>query len=177
MIDGRRAMPVFAIRRRAPAESRRSWIPYVFVFGMAVVLAANAALVWFALSSWTGLVAERPYERGIAYNRLIEAEARQTALGWRADVAFVAKPGGDGAGTIAITIVDANAEGLSGLVILASAERPLEDAAAIPLIPTYAGAGRYLADVDLPRRGQWDVRIHATRGEDTFIAVRRLIVP
>jgi nitrogen fixation protein FixH len=170
-------MPPAAINRRDPAVLRRSRIPYVFVLGMAVVLAANAALVWFALSTWTGLVAERPYERGVAYNRLIAAEAQQAALGWRAEVAFVPHSGAERAGVIAITIVDRDAKGLSGLVIEASAERPLENLSPIRLAPAYAGAGRYIADVELPRRGQWDIRIHAAQGDDSLIAVRRLIVP
>lgn len=169
--------PSTAIERSASAAPRRSWIPYVFVVGMAIVFAMNAALVWFALSTWTGLVAERPYERGVAYNRVLEAEARQAALGWRAEIAFTPRPGATNAGTIAITILDHEAKGLAGLVVEVSVERPLENLAPIRLEPVYAGAGRYVAEVELPRRGQWNVSVHAAQGGDSLIAVNRIVVP
>ena len=40
-------------------------------------------MIWIALSSWTGLATNQAYDRGLTYNRNLDAAARQAALGWR----------------------------------------------------------------------------------------------
>ena len=47
-------------------------------------------MIWFALSSWTGLAANQAYDTGLTYNRNLDAAARQAALGWRP---ALARPG------------------------------------------------------------------------------------
>ena len=64
------------------------FIPWLFAAGMTFVVAVNGVLVYFALGTWSGLVVERPYERGVQYNRVLEAVARQEALGWQFEIAL-----------------------------------------------------------------------------------------
>ena len=49
----------------------------------AVVVAVNGAMIWLAMSSWTGLAANQSYDKGLQYNRNLAAAQRQAALGWR----------------------------------------------------------------------------------------------
>jgi nitrogen fixation protein FixH len=55
---------------------RGRWIPWLFVGGFLLVCAVNGVMIWVALSSWTGLAANQPYDRGLAYNRNLAAAAR-----------------------------------------------------------------------------------------------------
>ena len=48
--------------------ARGRWIPWTYAAGMLVVIAVNAVLITAALRSFPGLVVQRPYDRGIAYN-------------------------------------------------------------------------------------------------------------
>jgi len=51
---------------------------------MLPVLAANAALVYFAIHSMPALVSTHPFEDGRTYNREIAAAIAQDRLGWAA---------------------------------------------------------------------------------------------
>jgi nitrogen fixation protein FixH len=46
------------------------------------IFAVNGALIYAALSTHTGLVANEPYRKGLAYNERILADERQARLGW-----------------------------------------------------------------------------------------------
>ena len=59
------------------------WVALSFLLFGAVVLGANGALIWYAAASWPGLVTESPYDKGLTYNRNLEAAARQADLGWQ----------------------------------------------------------------------------------------------
>lgn len=161
------------IARRA----RDRWIPLTFVGAFAVVFAVNMAMVYFALSTWTGVTVERPYERGIAYNRVLDVAARQDALGWRVDHAFTSRGAGTLAGTLALEIRDRDSRPLDGLVLTAELLRPLERLAPIELAFGEREAGRHVAALAAPLPGQWDVRIVLTRGADRLETTRRIFVP
>lgn len=148
-------------------------IPWLFVAGMTLVVAVNGVLVYFAIGSWSGLVVEKPYERGVQYNRLLEAAARQEALGWRFDIAL---ENGDGTTRIVVSAADAAGRPLGGLTLRATLERPLEREAheAIPLVEEQPG--RYAAAIERLRPGQWQTRLVAERGHDTASAANRQTV-
>ena len=63
---------------------RSTWIPWVFVGGMALVVLVNLVLVYAALSTFTGVTTGKSYDRGRSYNQVLAEAARQDALGWAA---------------------------------------------------------------------------------------------
>jgi nitrogen fixation protein FixH len=88
---------------------RGRWIPWVFVGGMGLVVAVNALLVWFALSTFTGVTVPRAYERGRGYDQVLTEAARQDALGWRGDITLEA-------GMLRLAMQDAAQQPLHGRV-------------------------------------------------------------
>jgi nitrogen fixation protein FixH len=148
------------------------WIPWLFVAGMAIVVAANGIMVYFAVSSWAGVTVAQPYQRGLAYNRVIEAAAREQALGWTAE-ASVQRDGAE----IWVELRDATARPLSDVAIDAVLLRPLASAAPIPVTLRAQGQGRYAGAVEPLQRGQWELRLAVTRGADAVHVTRRVIVP
>ncbi|MGG5809198.1 FixH family protein [Falsiroseomonas sp. CW058] len=138
-------------------DPRRSrWIPWAFVGGMLLVVAVNVMLVYFALSTFTGVTVGQSYDRGRTYNNVIAEAARQDALGWRAQVAL------DGA---VLSVAVADREGLpaqgriEGVML-----RPL-DGTTLPLDFAAAGAGRFIAAAQPPMAGQWEARL-VLHGQD-----------
>lgn len=89
------------------------WIPWTFAAGFLLVVAVNGVMIWLAASTWTGLVTERAYDRGLEYNRNLEAAARMAQLGWqtRLTVATLA----DGARELRLEARDRTGEPLAGL--------------------------------------------------------------
>lgn len=158
-------------------DPRRSrWIPWAFVAFMGVVFAVNAVLVWLALSTFTGTTVDRAYERGRLYNQVLAEAERQRAIGWRFEIAF--RPGAEHRGTLVVHARDAAGAPLDRLEFEAIALRPLERPEPLPIALIESGRGRYVAELDLPKRGQWELRLAARRGEVGPVEVReRIIVP
>ena len=59
----------------------------VFLAFFAAVFVVNGAMIYSAVSTYTGLVANEPYRKGLHYNERIAADERQARLGWTDDAA------------------------------------------------------------------------------------------
>jgi len=162
----------------AAADPRRSrWIPWTFAVGMGVVVAVNAGMIWAAVSSFTGTTVARPYERGLAYNGVIALQERQDRLGWRSDVAFLPATKGARGGRIELRLADRDGQPLTDMRIVGRLERPLEPALAIDLVFRSPGGGRHVADIDLPRAGQWELVADGSRSDGRMRIRQRFVVP
>jgi nitrogen fixation protein FixH len=156
-------------------RSAYRWFPWGITAAMALVVAVNLVLTYFAFSSSTGLVTEHPYDEGNGYNTVLEAGAREDALGWKAAIAFDAI--GKGRGEITATLKDRAGRPLTDLAVTAHLDRPVEPIPPIVLKLRDGGAGRYAAATALDRPGQWNVRIVARRGDDLYEYSDRIFVP
>jgi nitrogen fixation protein FixH len=161
---------------RTPDPRRSRWIPWAFVGFFVVVFAVNGAMVWFALSSWTGLEADDSYERGLVYNRAIEAEKEQAALGWRSDFRFAQT--GARRGTLELDLTGRDGDRLQGAKADARLVRPTREGYDFDLALAEREPGRYLADLELPLPGQWEVRLAArAKGEVYRLSPRIYVKP
>ena len=135
-----------------------------------VIMAANAALVYFAGKSWTGLTTEHSYTEGLNYNDTLAAAAAQKALGWSADMEVDAA-----ARTLTVVIRDKAGGPLDDLAVSGSLIRPTSEGFDRRMDFAFLGDGRYSAGLDLPLKGQWTLALHAARqGGDTFRIEQRL---
>jgi nitrogen fixation protein FixH len=140
-----------------------------------VIVAANAALIGFALSSWTGITAEGVFRQTSGFNDELAGARAQAALGWTADVRF--RAAGDRAGTLTVTVLDAAGVPLQGAKVTATFERPTLDGLDFPAVLAPGAAGAYAAATRFPLAGQWDVNLLVERDGQTFRLLRRLFVP
>src|SRR5262249_34112510 len=67
-------------RRPRGMQGRHVLVAFLAFFG--TVFAVNGTLIYEAVSTHTGLVANEPYRKGLAYNARIGADERQARLGW-----------------------------------------------------------------------------------------------
>jgi nitrogen fixation protein FixH len=147
-------------------ERRSSWIPWIFVGGMLVVVVVNGFMVWLALSTFPGLTTTQSYDRGRAYNQVLAEAARQDALGWNARV-------GLREGRIAFDVTDREGRPVDG-VLHAELMRPLEGARVA------LGSASAREGFDLPelRAGQWELRGTFTDAQGRNLDIRqRLLIP
>lgn len=149
--------------------SRGRWIPWVFAGGMLIVIAVNTVLITAAFRSFPGLVVQRPYDRGIAYNDQLRQSRAQAELGWTIRPSY--EPG-----QLVVRVLDARGAPVAGLGVRATLSRPLESgqpiaASLAPVAETYA------AVLQLPRRGQWDIALDVSRSGETYRSVYRIVVP
>lgn len=127
------------------------------VGGFGVIFLVNGAFVYFATTTFPGNDTDDPYRRGLAYNETLAADRAQRLNGWTADI--LASSSG-----IELVLQRAADQPGSGLVVAGELRRrgaPEDDRI---LVFKEAGAGRYVAEVELAA-GRWELQAVA-RGRD-----------
>jgi nitrogen fixation protein FixH len=151
-----------------------SWIPWLFVGFFLVVVAVNGTTIWIALTSWTGLATNRPYDRGLTYNRNLDAAARAAALGWQP--ALAARTDGD-AGEVELLLTDAGGQPVTGAEVAVRFERPTSEGLDFSVELAAADPGAYRGRFVLPAEGVWNLHATIRRGEDLFVHDQRVVLP
>ena len=156
------------------AARRARFIPWLFVLGMLIVVAVNGALVYFAATTWSGIAVDKAYERGLAYNQALAAQAKEAALGWTVE----ARLRTDGPEpSLVVKAVDRAGQPLTDLQIEGTVERPLgaPEARRVTLPPVERGT--YAAPLPSLESGQWDAHLAISRGDERLHVTQRLFRP
>jgi nitrogen fixation protein FixH len=143
----------------------------ILVGAFVAVSAVNGLMIWYAFSSWTGLVSDSAYQEGLGFDRVLAESRAEAALGWKARIAY------DPQGRIAVQLADAKGQPLAGMALSLVLLRPTREGfdRAAPLMEM--APGRYEAAVRPPLPGQWDVRVTVkSAGKVRFHAEQRIIV-
>jgi nitrogen fixation protein FixH len=142
-------------RRERGIDGRTVLLTFLAFFG--VIFAVNGLLLYYALATHSGVVAQEPYRKGLAYNDRIAADARQSELGW--NVALDASM----AGRVAVSFTDAGARPVPGLVVAGRIGRPASSAGERRLAFVEIEPGRYVADTGPLEAGTWQADVDARR--------------
>ncbi len=144
-------------------QKRDGRIVLVWVFGFfATFIAVDVYMVTVAVTTQTGMVTDRPYERGLAYNEEIDAVARQQELGWRSDLRL------DGTDVV-FTLHDVAGHAIDGAVGTVTFFRKSHDGADFILDLKSNGNGHYRADFSTYAiSGRWQVRVSVQKGDTSF---------
>ncbi len=144
-------------------QKRDGRIVLAWVFGFfATFIAVDVYMVTVAVTTQTGMVIDRPYERGLAYNQEIDAVARQQELGWRSGLRL------DGTDVI-FTLHDVAGHAIDGAVGTVTFFRHSHDGADFTLDLKGNGNGQYRADFSMYAiSGRWQVRVSIQKGDTPF---------
>jgi nitrogen fixation protein FixH len=147
------------------------WIPALIVAGFLVTVAANGTMIWFALSTWSGLTSDAAYARGLAYDETLAAADASAALGWSVDLVI---DGGEGGQIAELVVAQADGAPLDGAIVQGIFVRPTHEGYDFDVAFRQVGAGRYRAEFSAPLAGQWDLRFEIDHGGDVYRAARRV---
>ncbi|MBW6396831.1 FixH family protein [Roseomonas sp. HJA6] len=153
---------------QVPHDPRRSrWIPWAFVGAFLVVFTVNGVLIYYAISTFTGVTVPRAYEQGRHYDSVLAEAARQDALGWRAEVTLAG-------GLLSVVATDRDGHPVPGRIegVLL---RPLEGIE-LPLAFGPRGGGRWAAEVQPTERGQWEARLTLYGVDGTPFDIRQRVM-
>lgn len=143
---------------------RDKWIPWYFVMFFVAIALVDATMVTLAVRTHTGTVTDHAYEKGLAYNRVVAAEATQEALGWKASITLTGKQ-------LRVLLRDSNGAPLQAQSIKAHISRP-----------TQAGMDFDVAlkdgqaTIDFPLKGLWEIRIYALANGHSYQQSQRVVV-
>lgn len=152
-----------------PLSTQGYRILWYFLAFFICLLLVDGGMVMLAISTQTGMVTDHPYEKGLAYNKVIQAATTQEALGWKGDIAFTQK--GIGKGLVIVKIRDASGNAVVLENMKANIVRPTQ-AGMDFTIPLHNG----IAEIVFPRKGLWEIRIYATKGHQAYQQSTRVIV-
>jgi nitrogen fixation protein FixH len=126
-----------------------------FLAFFAAIFFMNGALIYLAVATNSGLVANEPYRKGLAYNERIAADERQAALGWT-DKLEVARNG-----AVALILKDSVGQPVSGLKVEAVLGRPATNREDIRVALSEVAPGVYEAEAAPLAPGAWLVALEA----------------
>ena len=156
------------------AERSGRWISWLFVGFFGLVLVANAIMIWLAVATWTGLETENAYQKGLAYNRSLEAARAQAALGWAAALEV---SGDDAARTrIALDLADRFGNSIREAEVRARFVRPTHEGHDVHTELVHEPDGVWRSEVALPLAGQWDVEVGVVSPRGTYRLEERVFI-
>jgi nitrogen fixation protein FixH len=150
------------------------WIPWAFLAGFLVVLAANATLVIVALSSWSGLTTERAYAQGVNYNQNLAAARAQEALGWQAELTVEAQD--PELAEVRFSLTDRDGWPIKLDLVRVRFVRPTQSGQDVEITLATRGGTDYRGEAELPLPGLWDLHVLAVKGEARFQTTERVVL-
>lgn len=147
-------------------DGRHVLLALVALFG--VMFLVNGIFVYLAIATFSGGDTTRPYQRGLNYNRTLEADRLQAKLGWRIEPAYEVE-----VGRVVIKILNGDDGPVTGLRLNGKLGRPATDKEDRPLRFEEVSPGIYVADVDAPS-GIWVLSMVAREKGEGRAALYRL---
>ena len=135
------------------------WIPWYFVAFFAVIALLDGVFVYMAVSTQTGVVTEHAYEKGLDYNRLLEAARAQPDLDQKAEYKD---------GVLRWTIAEDGGAPILDAFVQAHIKRPVQDGYDFDIMLKHMGGGVYEARLDAPLAGLWQARLKCKWNNQTF---------
>lgn len=161
----------------AATRQRGWWYPYIFVGVFVVVVAVNAAMAYFATSTFTGLSTEGAYEKGLAYNQNLALAKAQEALGWTVETKVTPVAGSGPRAEIGISYRDRDGKPVEGLEVKSRMIRPTAKGLDHVIALRPLGNGVYGGVFPLPVNGVWDMDIVAAGAGATYEHAQRFVIP
>lgn len=137
-------------------EIKGHHVLFALIAFFGIVIVVNIIFVTQAFRTFSGEDEPRSYIQGIHYNDVLDRRAAQAELGWSA-TSTVTQNG------VRLEIVDAEGAPVTGLVMDAYLRHPTDSGLDIVLDLQTAGAGLYLAEVDIPT-GRWTLLVSTPEG-------------
>ncbi|MBF0179938.1 MAG: FixH family protein [Magnetococcales bacterium] len=159
-------------------QVKKNWWPFetwptAIVLFFVVVVGVNILFVWLGRSTWTGVVTEQAYDKGLAFNRILDDQKSQDALGWRVTLSDAGLRVGE-AGRLSVAVRDREGNPLSGARIDGELIRPVAQGMDQAFFMSAAEEGGYRAELTVPLPGWWEVRLRIEANGSRYRYVQRI---
>ncbi|PWB83366.1 MAG: nitrogen fixation protein FixH [Methylocystaceae bacterium] len=142
----------------------------VAFFGL--VGGVNAAMIYFAVTTFRGEDASHAYERGLAYNRDIAVAREQGAREWKVEASLTRRSAAES--LVGVSLRDASDGAISGLRVSAAIRAPVDGKKDIVVELVETAPGRYEAPAAV-QAGWRDLVVSAERdGREVFRSKSRI---
>ncbi|MBF0443956.1 MAG: FixH family protein [Magnetococcales bacterium] len=150
--------------------------PTAIVLFFLVVFSADAIMITMGLNSWPGLVNKNPYQHGLHYNKVINAQSKQDKLGWSIKLHSENLVAGK-EGKISVTISGRENIAVQRAQVEGILFRPVGEGSDLAFLLKEEKPGVYSTMITPPKHGNWDVKIRAIKTANVdFRYVERITV-
>lgn len=164
--------PTMLPAARTPGGLRGRHVALIFFSFFAVIFVVNGAMMYSAITTYTGIVSNEPYRKGLHYNDRIAEDERQAKLGWSDDVTITRD------GRIAVSLLADRTRPVTGMKVAAQIGRPSTNRFDSSLDFHETAPGRYEAQAGSPEAGAWivalEVRTDGNAADPVYRMRRRL---
>jgi len=143
----------------------------LIIFVIIVGLAAVAGSIFVGVKGFDGTVTENPYETGLRWD---DAQKKMHELGWSVEILNKEFTSGDN--DVLISILDKNNTPLALTDIALRISRPATATYNKNFDIIQVKDGVYLARLNFPLFGYWDIGIHVSSVGDTLYFEKRVFV-
>ncbi len=150
------------------------WIPWWIALGFVVLISPVVPLAYIAIHTLPGTVSDKAYENGIAYNKSIAAGVKAAALGWTGVITY--DQPAEGQIAFHYRLQDTKGDAVEGASVHLFLVRPVQKGMDRKATLQAEAGGNYSTTLDLPATGVWDVHVSATRGNENFQSIQRIVV-
>jgi nitrogen fixation protein FixH len=133
----------------------------IIILLSALVLAVTIGTIVVGSRQFDGVVTERPYEMGLAWD---EARKEQQRLGWK--ITIQEGTFKKGSNDLSLTIQQRDGKPLENATVLLTISRPATRRYDHIYEARQFGTGLYATSVDLPLFGYWDIRFDIRQGKE-----------
>jgi nitrogen fixation protein FixH len=137
---------------------------FYFVAFFGFIAAVNAVMVTIAIRTHSGVVTQHPYEKGLSYNKVVEAEKKQQELGWNGKIDYKD-------GMLIFVLKDKNNNAITPEKITANITRPTQSGVDFSL-----ELNNTQTPVNFPAKGLWQVRVDAVYQGLHYQRIKRIVV-
>jgi nitrogen fixation protein FixH len=154
---------------QADIDRRRGRIvPWVIAAFYVTFMAAFIGFVVIAFRNPPNEVTGEAYAKGLAYNETLTQAAEQDDLGWQSGTVYEN-------GRVVFSLRDANHQPIAGAHVRAWLVHPAIKANDRSVELKAVSPGIYAADVVLPSKGRWTVRVTAGQGDREYQSAADII--
>jgi len=150
-------------------------IPWIFVIFFSTFIIVDIVYIVIAEKTWRGLAIENGYQKGLKYNKTIEALREQKKLGWKMDIKYqVIKIKN---GFLVVNLFDKNNQKIIDANLIANIRRPVQEGKDFSVnLKFNLSTQSYDSAVEFPMIGQWTVEVVARKGDDVYQDFKRWVI-
>lgn len=148
-----------------PLSGRAVFFIFFAFFG--VIVAVNSVFMTYAISTHSGVVTEKPYEKGLVHDKTLEKARNQPK--WQSDITFEY-------GVLRWVLKDDKSVTIDSGNAKAFFMRPIKSGNDFNIILDYKGNGIYEARPDFPHIGAWNVKLDMKWNNNHYRTGKTLIV-
>ena len=149
------------------SSTRGRFIPWVIVLFFAVLTALFAAFIYVAEQTYTGVVTEQAYEKGLAYNTTIDKADAQNQRELKATLSREKDQ-------IVFFLKDASGRNVAKGAVLWFF-RPVHDGKDKVITMQRRLDGAFIAPAVVPEQGLWELRIRAETSHGSYQMSKRMV--